>query len=147
MVDARRRRVGPPLSQGYSGTPLPRKLGIVEGGTFAVVGDPGYLAELLAPLPAGARRVAGASDADVVLFFATAREELEASVAELGAAIHPDRMLWVAWPKRASRIATDMSEDVVREVALPLGLVDTKVAAIDATWSGLRLVWRRERRS
>jgi hypothetical protein len=56
-------------------------------------------------------------------------------------------MLWVAWPKCASKIATDMSEDVVREVALPLGLVDTKVAAIDATWSGLRLVWRRERRS
>jgi hypothetical protein len=147
LVDAHRRRVGPPLSQGYSGTPLPRKLGIVEGGTFAVVGDPGHLDELLAPLPTGARRVACAREADVVLFFATARNELEASVTELGAAIHPDRMLWVAWPKRASKIATDMSEDVVREVALPLGLVDTKVAAIDATWSGLRLVWRRERRS
>ena len=140
------RRVGSPLSHGYSGTPLPRKLGIVEGATFAVIGDPGHVDELLSPLPAGARRVAAAREADVVLLFTTARDELEASVAELGAAIHPDRMLWVAWPKRASKIATDMSEDVVRKVALPLGLVDTKVAAIDATWSGLRLVWRRERR-
>ena len=146
MVDTRRRRVGPPLSQGYSGTPLPRKLGVGEGGTFAVVGDPGHVDELLSPLPAGARRVDSVQEADVVLFFTTARRELEASLVELGAAIHPDRMLWVAWPKRASTIATDMSEDVVREVALPVGLVDTKVAAVDATWSALRLVWRRERR-
>ncbi len=145
-MEARRRRVSSPLSHGYSGTPLPRKLGIVAGGTFAVIGDPGHVGELLSPLPAGARRVAAAREADVVLLFTTSRAELEASVAELGAAIHPDRMLWVAWPKRASKIVTDMSEDVVREVALPLGLVDTKVAAIDATWSGLRLVWRRERR-
>jgi hypothetical protein len=146
VVDALRGRVGPPLSHGYSGTPLPRKLGIGEGGTFAVVGDPGQVDELLVPLPAGAHRIAVAREADVVLFFTTARDELDASIAELGAAIHPDRMLWIAWPKRASKIATDMSEGVVREVALPLGLVDTKVAAIDATWSGLRLVWRRERR-
>ncbi len=82
----------------------------------------------------------------MVVCFTTARRELEATIEALAAAIHPDRMLWVAWPKRASRIPTDMTENVVRDVALPLGLVDTKVAAIDATWSGLRLVWRRERR-
>jgi len=146
-VDARRGRVGPPLSEGYSGTPLPRKLGITEGGTFAVIGGPVDVDDLLEPLPAGARRVADAPDADVVLFFTTERAELDERVAELGAAIHPDRMLWVAWPKRASGVPTDVTETVVREVALPLGLVDTKVAAIDATWSGLRLVWRRERRS
>lgn len=102
---------------------------------------------MLAPLPAGARRVSGLRSADVVVLFATSRRDLEDRIEELAAAIHPDRMLWVAWPKRASGVATDVTEDVVREVALPLGLVDTKVAAIDATWSGLRLVWRRERRT
>ena len=145
-LDARRRRVGPALSQGYSGTPLPRKLGIGEAGTFAVVGDPGHVNDLVAPLPAGARRVEGVDGADVVLVFTTERRELEREIERLGAAIFPDRMLWIAWPKRASKVPTDVTEDVVREVALPMGLVDTKVAAIDATWSGLRLVWRRERR-
>jgi hypothetical protein len=145
-LDAHRRRVGSALSQGYSGTPLPRKLGIGEGGTFAVVGDPGSADDLIGPLPAGARRVETAEEADVVLVFTTERSELERRIERLGAAVFPDRMLWIAWPKRASKVPTDVTEDVVREVALPLGLVDTKVAAIDATWSGLRLVWRRERR-
>jgi hypothetical protein len=144
LVD-HQRRVGRALSQGYSGTPLPRKLGVGEG-TFAVAGDPGHVDELLSPLPAGARRVEGADEADIVLFFTTERSELERQIERLGAAIFPDRMLWIAWPKRASNVPTDVTEDVVREVALPIGLVDTKVAAIDATWSGLRLVWRRERR-
>ena len=145
-LDDRRRRVGRALSQGYSGTPLPRKLGVGEGGTFAVAGDPGHVDELLSPLPAGARRVERVDGADVVLFFTTERGELERRIERLGAAIFPDRMLWIAWPKRASNVPTDVTEDVVREVALPLGLVDTKIAAIDATWSGLRLVWRREQR-
>jgi hypothetical protein len=145
-LDDRRRRVGPALSQGYSGTPLPRKLGVGEGGTFAVAGDPGHVDELLSPLPPGARRVDRADEADVVLFFTTERRELEREIERLGAAIFPDRMLWIAWPKRSSKVPTDVTEDVVRELALPIGLVDTKVAAIDATWSGLRLVWRRERR-
>lgn len=131
---------------GYSGTPLARKLGIQAGGTYAVVADPGHADELLAPLPAGATRVADPAEADVVLAFTTARADLEARIGDLSAAVFPDRLLWVAWPKRASRLATDLTESVVRDVALPLGLVDTKVAAVDATWSGLRLVWRRERR-
>jgi hypothetical protein len=133
-------------SEGYSGTPLARKLGIAEGGTYAIVADPGHADELLAPLPSGARRVEAAGDADVVVLFTTARDDLAARIDELGAAIFPDRMLWIAWPKRASKVPTDMTEDVVRAVALPLGLVDTKVAAVDAKWSGLRLVWRVERR-
>ena len=145
-MDADRRRVGPALSDGYSGTPLPRKLGIREGSTYAVVGDPGHLDDLLTPLPSGARRVESAHGADVVLAFTTERSDLEQKVEDLGAAIFPDRMLWIAWPKRASKVPTDIPEDVVRDVALPVGLVDTKVAAVDATWSGLRLVWRRERR-
>ena len=146
-LDADGRRVGPTLTNGYSGTPLPRKLGIGEGATFAVVDDPGHVDDLVTPLPAGARRVEAAADADVVLVFTTERSDLERRIDDLGAAIFPDRMLWIAWPKRASGVPTDVTEDVVRAVALPIGLVDTKVAAIDATWSGLRLVWRRDRRS
>jgi hypothetical protein len=134
-------------ARGYSATPLARKLGIAEGNAFVVVADPGNVVDLLAPLPTGAHRVEDAAEADVVLAFTTARADLQASVADLGRAIFPDRMLWIAWPKRASKIPTDITEDVIREVALPLGLVDTKVAAIDGTWSGLRLVWRRDRRT
>lgn len=132
-------------ASGYSGTPLPKKLGIVTGSAVAIVDDPGHARELLEPLPDGVTFERPA-DADVTVFFTTERAALASRIDELGRAIHPDRMLWVAWPKRASGVPTDVTEDVVREVALPLGLVDTKVCAIDATWSGLRLVWRKERR-
>jgi len=138
--------MAPSSSEGYSGTPLARKLEIADGGTFAVVSDPGHADDLLEPLPAGARRIEAVAEADVVILFTTEREDLAARIGALGNAVFPDRALWIAWPKRASKVATDMTEDVVRDVALPLGLVDTKVAAVDATWSGLRLVWRRERR-
>jgi hypothetical protein len=133
-------------SAGYSRTPLARKLGIAEGGTFAVVAGPETTDELLSPLPGGARRVNELLDADVVLAFMTTRADLAGRLPGLAEAIFPDRLLWIAWPKRASKVPTDVTEDVIRDVALPLGLVDTKVAAIDATWSGVRLVWRRERR-
>jgi hypothetical protein len=133
-------------SEGDSRTPLARKLGIPEGMTFSIVGDPGNADELLAPLPAGAQRIDDVAEADVAVVFTRAREDLAARLDSLAAAIFPDRTLWVAWPKRASKVPTDVTEDVVRDVALPLGLVDTKVAAVDATWSGLRLVWRLERR-
>jgi hypothetical protein len=145
-LDARLRRLGAALTHGYSATPLARKLGIGEGGSYAVVADPGHVDELLSPLPPGARRVDRPAEADVVVCFVPARTELEERLGELAGAIHPDRLLWIAWPKRASKVPTDMTEDAVRDLALPLGLVDTKVAAIDGTWSGLRLVWRRERR-
>ena len=135
------------MSAGYSATPLPRKLGIGEGGTFALVDPPDGAAAWLDPLPDGARRVAEPGAADVVIAFTTARETLTRHVGELASAIFPDRTLWVAWPKRASKVPTDITEDVVREIALPLGLVDVKVAAIDETWSGLKLVWRREHRA
>jgi hypothetical protein len=83
---------------------------------------------------------------DVVLFFTTERARLARRAERLAEVIHPDRALWVAWPKRASKVPTDMTEDVVRDVLLPVGLVDVKVAALDATWSSLRLVWRKELR-
>jgi hypothetical protein len=134
------------VSAGYSGTPLPRKLGIAAGSTFALVDPPEGATALLEPLPDGASSVSDAADADVVLVFVTERAALERKLDGLGRAIFPDRTLWVAWPKRASKVPTDVTEDVVRDVALPLGLVDVKVAAVDATWSSLKLVWRRERR-
>jgi hypothetical protein len=131
---------------GYSGAPLPRKLGIRAGDSVAIVDDPGHLSRLLAPLPDGASTTTDLAAADVTLFFTTSRAALTARIGELGQAIFPDRSLWVAWPKRTSGVLTDMTEDAIRAAALPLGLVDNKVCAIDETWSGLRLVWRRERR-
>jgi hypothetical protein len=128
---------------GYSGTPLARKLGIREGARVVLAGAPPGAEDLLEPLPDGVRlsRRLGAP-ADVVVAFHTSRRELEARFPRLRAAIHDAGGLWIAWPKRASGVATDLTEDVVREIALASGLVDNKVCAIDGTWSGLRLVVR-----
>jgi hypothetical protein len=132
---------------GYSGTPLPKKLGIKEGSVLAVVGDPGHFLDLVAPLPHGVRvRTNARGKADTVAFFTTRRAELERRLPSLARMIYPVGGLWVCWPKRASKVPTDMTEDVVRDVVLPSGLVDVKVAAIDATWSGLRVVHRRQNR-
>ena len=135
-----------PSDAGDSGTPLPRKLGIREGDVVCVLADPGNARELMSPLPAGATFGDDPAAAEVVILFAAERRAYEERAEALGRAIFPDRSLWIAWPKRSSGVDTDMTEDVVRELALPLGLVDNKVCAIDATWSGLRLVWRSERR-
>ena len=135
------------MPAGYSGTPLAKKLGIVEESSVAVVSAPDDFRELLAPIPAGVTfRSSLRGRADVVVFFTTRRAEFARRIESAGRTIFPAGGLWIAWPKRASGVATDMTEDVVRDVALPLGLVDNKVCAIDETWSGLRLVWRRELR-
>jgi hypothetical protein len=129
---------------GYSGTPLARKLGFKPGFRATYVNPPEGFDALLGELPDGVRVLRRlAAPLDLVVCFVTARAELERRLPALRAALAPAGMLWIAWPKRASGVATDMTEDVVRDVALPTGLVDTKVAAIDATWSGLRLVVRR----
>ena len=132
---------------GYSGTPLPKKLGIKEGASIAFSRAPDDFAETLGPLPDGAR-VKGSvrGPLDVIVAFFTRRSEFERRLPALRGAMAPACGLWIAWPKRASGVETDMTEDVVREVVLPLGLVDNKVCAIDDTWSGLRVVWRKERR-
>ncbi len=132
---------------GYSGTPLPRKLGIREGDLVAVVGDPGHFRQLVGTLPEGARVSHGLREAEVVVVFATERDTLSGTIEQVGKAIFPNGSCWVAWPKKASKVRTDITENVVRELALPLGLVDNKVCAIDEVWSGLRLVWRKERRT
>lgn len=136
------------MTAGYSGTPLARKLGIKEGHRLTLEGAPAGFEATLDRLPDGVtiRRRAGGI-ADVLVYFTMSADALARDIARLGAAIEVDGAAWIAWPKRASKVPTDMTEDVVREVALPLGLVDNKVAAIDETWSGLRLVWRRERRA
>jgi hypothetical protein len=129
---------------GYSGTPLPKKLGIVEGSTVVLIDAPPGVDDGLPPCVTVKRQVRGT--ADVVVSFFTRRRDFERRVDSLAKMIYPVGGLWVAWPKRASGRETDMHEGVVREVALPLGLVDNKVCAIDETWTGLRVVWRRERR-
>jgi hypothetical protein len=133
---------------GYSGTPLPRKLGIKPGHRVALLGAPdGFEGETLGELPGGvrvARRAGG--KADVIVSFHTERAELERRLPALRALMEPAAGLWIAWPKKASKLETDITEDVLREIALPTGLVDNKVCAIDETWSGLRLVIRLEHR-
>jgi hypothetical protein len=132
---------------GYSGTPLPTKLGIKPGAVVALVGAPPGFAGVLGELPAGVTvRRQARGPADVIVAFFVRRAEFERRLPGLTAALEPDGGLWVAWPKRASGMPTDMTEDVIREVALPTGLVDNKVCAVDDTWSGLRLVIRRELR-
>lgn len=132
---------------GYSSTPLARKLGIREGDRIAVLDGPEGFDALLDPLPDGvATRRDLRADVDVAIAFFTSRAALRRRLGALTRAVFPDGGAWVAWPKRASGVPTDVTEDVVRDEALPLGVVDNKVCAIDPTWSGLRLVWRRENR-
>jgi hypothetical protein len=132
---------------GYSGTPLASKLGIAEGARIRVIDPPRAYDEIVDPLPARvvmARRIDAATD--LVHAFVLARSGLAKVLASTRAAMRPDCVVWVSWPKKASGVATDVTEDVIREVALPMGLVDVKVCAVDATWSGLKLVVRKELR-
>ena len=132
------------MSAGYSGTPLPRKLGIKPGHRVLLLQAPeGFEDGTLGPLPEGAqvgRRLRG--PADIIVSFHTRRAELAERMPKLRAAMRPAAGLWIAWPKRASKLPTDLTEDVVRELALANALVDNKVAALDERWSGLRLVIR-----
>lgn len=137
-----------PATAGYSGTPLARKLG-VRGDTIIVTIDaPKNYAALIAPLPAGARIVARASTKpSFVHLFVTARAELAKRLRSLRGTLVQDGVVWVSWPKKSARVPTDITEDTIRAVALPLGFVDVKVCAVDETWSGLKLVIRRELRT
>jgi hypothetical protein len=131
-------------SAGYSGTPLPRKLGIKAGTRLALIGAPEGFDSTLGELPGGVavrRRLDGAP-VDVIVAFFSRRSSLERRLPALAAALVPAGGLWIAWPKRASGVATDLNDNVVRTLGLAAGLVDNKVCAIDDVWSGLRLVYR-----
>jgi hypothetical protein len=132
---------------GYSGTTLAKKLGIKAGATVFLSNPPANYAKLVAPLPGGvsmARRVTMATD--LIHFFFTSRTDLERGLKSALKSMRPDAAVWVSWPKKSSGMATDITEDTIRAVALPMGLVDIKVCAVDEVWSGLKLVIRRSQR-
>lgn len=132
---------------GYSGTPLPKKLGIKAGHVVSLLDAPDGAAALLTPIPDGVVvRHDARSTSDVAVVFCRDRAALRRRVGQLWRLAHPDRAVWIAWPKKSSRAHVDLTEDDVRAAALPLGLVDVKVCAIDETWSGLKLVVRTELR-
>ena len=129
---------------GYSGTPLARKLGIKPGTKVVAVGDvPDEYRKWLGPLPEGATIVSkGKAPLEAVHVFVTKRAELAKHLEHLRKALVPDGYVWISWPKRASKVPTNITEDVIREVALPMGFVDIKVCAVSEVWSGLKLVIR-----
>ena len=133
-------------------TPLHRKLGIKAGHRVAVLNAPAGFGAALGVLPEGVEVLdslgggAHGVQLDLVLWFGVRRDGLERIIREARAALTPEGGLWIGWPKRASGIATEVDADAVRELALPTGLVDNKICAIDAAWSGIRLVLRRELR-
>ena len=128
---------------GYSGKPLWQKLGLKEGQRLFVATPPEHLPQLLAGAPEGIVRLARLVEFEIALLFVTSRVALAAALARALPKLAQGGMIWIAWPKKASGVATDVTEDTVRDVALPMGIVDVKVCAIDATWSGLKLLRRR----
>jgi hypothetical protein len=132
---------------GYSGTPLARKLGIAAGSRVVARGAPVDYAQLLEPLPAGVVFETSVSLAtNIVHVFSDRKAKLQSELETLRQVIKPDGVVWVSWPKKASKVVTDITEDTIRELALPLGFVDVKVCAVSDVWSGLKLVIRKQLR-
>jgi hypothetical protein len=133
---------------GYSGTPLVKKLGIKPGFKVHTIDAPGDYRSLLAPLPEAVRFTSAADAAThMVHLFAVQRAQLERSLVSLRKALSAEAMIWVSWPKKSSKVPTEITEDTIREVALPLGFVDIKVCAVTEVWSGLKLVVRKKLRT
>ena len=135
---------------GYSGTPLPRKLGLKPNARFGAFNAPEHFAQLLGDLPSGVTLrdgSRGSSPLDVIVCFVSSLGELRRMLPRARKRLDPNGGLWLCWPKKTSGITTDVSENAVRDLGLASSLVDNKVCAIDGTWSGLRVVWRRERRA
>jgi hypothetical protein len=131
----------------YSGTPLSKKLGIKAGSRVHLVQAPDGHRSALAPLPDSVEFVASLSNTtDLIHLFSTRKAHLEKTLPAVRRKMRADAVVWVSWPKKASQVETDLTEDVVRTIALPLGLVDVKVCAIDEVWSGLKLVVRKKLR-
>jgi choline dehydrogenase-like flavoprotein len=137
----------PVSSAGYSGTPLAKKLGIGAGATVLLIEAPAELRDWLGPLPPDVRFAGRLSQAtDVVHLFATTQSRLKSELVRLRKGLRSDAALWVSWPKKAAKVETDITEDAVRALALPLGFVDVKVCAVSGVWSGLKLVVRKSLR-
>ncbi|MET0306248.1 MAG: DUF3052 family protein [Solirubrobacterales bacterium] len=131
------------MAAGYSGKPLVEKLGVKPDSTLVLIAAPDRAERLLEPLPPGVRlRHANRGRRELTIWFVTSRRELERRFDAVAKAV-AEGTLWMAWPKRSSGVESDLTEDVIRDVALAAGMVDTKVCAIDETWSGLRLTLRR----
>ena len=132
-------------STGYSGTPLAKKLGIAVNSHVVAKHAPGDYGQLLEPIPAGAIFESVVSQATGIVHVFTERKAvLKTELASLRSSIKPNGVVWVSWPKKASKMPTDITEDTIRELALPLGFVDVKVCAVSEIWSGLKLVIRKE---
>jgi hypothetical protein len=132
---------------GYSGSPLAKKLGIKEGTKIFLVNAPKEYLKLIAPLPAGVEFLSRmSSDTDIVHIFSTNAAHLTKTLRAFLAKLKPDGVIWISWPKKSAKVNTDVTEDTLRKAALPLGLVDIKVCAVDAVWSGLKFVIRKELR-
>lgn len=132
---------------GYSGTPLAKKLGMVEGCRIVAIQAPANYVELLTPLPANVvfeKKVS--KQTHIVHLFSDDRKQLQENLVALRSSIKVDAAVWVSWPKKASKMPTNITEDTIREIALPLGFVDIKVCAVSEIWSGLKLVIRKELR-
>ena len=137
----------PAVPAGYSRTPLVQKLGIKPGDSIATINEPDDFRDLLVDLPSGTTFQSDlAGEPDVSIGFFTSKTDLEAELGALANAAFPNRIIWLAWPKKASRVQTDLTGDVVRAAILATQLVDVKVCAISDTWSGLKAVWRKEHR-
>lgn len=135
------------MTTGYSGTPLAKKLGIKTGMKVFAAGAPNNYRKLLEPIPEGVDWASRPSEsADLFHLFCVERSELEKALPIFRAKMNPAAVVWVSWPKKASKVPTDITEDTIRETAFPLGLVDIKVCAVDEVWSGLKLVVRKELR-
>jgi hypothetical protein len=139
--------VNKPFPSGYSGTPLAKKLGYAAGATVVARGAPENYAQLLDPIPQGVVFQGGPTQAtDLVHTFVDRKSALKQQLTELRKTLRSNAVVWVSWPKKTSKVPTDITEDTIREVALPLGFVDVKVCAVSDVWSGLKLVVRKELR-
>lgn len=137
----------PNNTAGYSGTPLSKKLGIKEGIKILAVNTPKNYFDLLHPLPENVLFLSKAeNEIDIIHIFVSSQKELEKLFLKFKSRIKQNGAIWVSWHKKSSKIKTEITEDIIREIALPKGLVDIKVCAVDETWSGLKLVIRKENR-
>jgi hypothetical protein len=139
------------IMAGYSGTPLTRKLGLKDGQTALLIGVPGHLGAIT-DFPGFVSRAtslpaAGGGPFDYVHLFVTERAHLETGLPAIRKAMRRDAAFWISWPKKASKVKTDITDDVLRTICLPTGLVDVKVCAVDDVWSALKFVIRKELRN